>query len=118
MNITVTCISCGQKLSAPENLAGRRVPCPKCKAPIDVPAVGPAARAPAMMAPQVVPETHPRTMGAQPMAAKLNPVPPAMPSGRDPDLLDLGLGDPAGPALPARLAPRKSSGSAAPMIAI
>src|SRR5438067_466502 len=44
MNITVTCVGCGQKLSAPANLAGRRVACPKCKAPVDVvPARQPAA---------------------------------------------------------------------------
>src|SRR5438128_6760536 len=107
MNITVTCGSCGQKLSAPEKLAGRRVPCPKCKAPVDVPAAGPAAVAPA--------------------AARSNPLPPAMPAGQpDFDLLEMGLAEAAAPALPvrtgqsrpARSAGRATKGLATPMIAV
>src|SRR5438270_7607442 len=119
MNIKVTCVSCGQTLSAPENLAGRRVPCPKCKAPVDVPAVAVAAmaREPAMAVPQVVPE--PQSAVASAAAARLNPMPPAMP-GRsvDPDLVDLGLAEPAAPSIPARPAVRPAKGVTAPMIAV
>jgi hypothetical protein len=117
MNITVTCVGCGQKLSAPENLAGRRVPCPKCTAPIDVPAVGPMAHEPSVAVPQVVPEPRPGV--AQPSAAQLNPMPPAMPTRQlDPDLIDLGIAEPAMPSLPARSAERPSKGVTAPMIAV
>ncbi len=38
MPISVTCPSCGSKIKAPDGLAGRRANCPKCKAPINVPA--------------------------------------------------------------------------------
>ncbi len=37
MPIIFYCSSCGKKLKAPDASAGRRVPCPKCGAPIDVP---------------------------------------------------------------------------------
>jgi Protein of unknown function (DUF1559) len=117
MNITVTCVSCGQKLSAPENLAGRRVPCPKCKAPVDVPAAGAVAREPAMAVPQVVPELgHADPLAA---AARLNPMPPAMP-GRslNPELVDVGLAEPAVPSIPVRPAARPAKGVTAPMIAV
>ena len=42
-SIAVQCSHCGQKLAAPPKLAGRRVACPKCKAPVDVPAPLPVA---------------------------------------------------------------------------
>jgi hypothetical protein len=42
-SIAVQCGQCGQKLAAPLKLAGRRVACPKCKAPVDVPAPLPVA---------------------------------------------------------------------------
>jgi hypothetical protein len=41
MPLSVTC-SCGQKLKAPENLAGKAVKCPKCKQPLKIPAAAPA----------------------------------------------------------------------------
>jgi len=117
MNITVTCVSCGQTLSAPENLAGRRVPCPRCKAPVDVPAGGALAREPAMAVPQVVPEPgHAFPLAA---AARLNPMPPAMPSRPlDPELVDVGLAEPAIPSIPVRPAARPAKGVTAPMIAV
>lgn len=34
--ISVQCGSCGQMLSVPENLAGRRLACPKCKSPLNI----------------------------------------------------------------------------------
>jgi hypothetical protein len=38
MPISVTCASCGAKLRAPDNAAGRKLACSKCKAAIVVPA--------------------------------------------------------------------------------
>jgi hypothetical protein len=110
MNITVTCVGCGQKLSAPESLAGRRVPCPKCKAPVDVPAAAPVGQAaPPVYTAEVVPEN--RSKGARPQQAALssgqNPTPPGQASAWDdllpaapvsapggPGQIDLGLGEP------------------------
>src|SRR6516225_2329435 len=101
MNIAVTCISCGKKLSAPESLAGRRASCPKCGAPVDVPMAAtvpqPAAAAPA-----------PITAAARPpqMSRQVS----------DADLLDLGVGAPAAPthgSLPVihTQAPARSAGA-------
>ena len=39
---SITC-ACGQKLKAPDTLAGKTVKCPKCKQPLSVPAMAPAA---------------------------------------------------------------------------
>lgn len=109
MNISVTCISCGKKLSAPEGLAGKRVPCPKCNAPVDVP-----------LAATVV-ERGPAPVAAQ--AAR----PPAMPRQvSDADLLDLGLDQPGAaplgsvPRIPAHAGGRPSGGGglAKPLIAL
>jgi predicted Zn finger-like uncharacterized protein len=36
MTIHVTCPGCGAKFQAPEDLAGKRVKCPKCSAAIAV----------------------------------------------------------------------------------
>src|SRR5438034_894902 len=38
MSINVSCPSCGGRLSAPDNLAGKRVKCPKCSQSLFVPA--------------------------------------------------------------------------------
>jgi Protein of unknown function (DUF1559) len=131
MNITVTCVGCGQKLSAPASLAGRRVPCPKCKAPVDVPAAPVGQATPPIYKPQVVPENRPMADAPQQAAvsAGRNPLPPGQASAWD-DLLppqpagvpgtagqiDLGLGEPL------RRAPRRSAGKSkqtlVPMIAI
>src|SRR5687767_6454599 len=48
MPIPVTC-QCGQSFAAGDHLAGRTVQCPKCKAPLTIPALGapPMASAPA-----------------------------------------------------------------------
>src|SRR5947209_298803 len=89
MNLTVTCVGCGQKLSAPASLAGRRVPCPKCKAPVDVPAAAPGGQAaPPVYTPQVVPENRPRAAARQPATNSpgMNPLPPVQASAWD-DLL-------------------------------
>ena len=106
MNITITCSSCGQKLSAPANLAGRRVPCPKCQAPVDAPATQPALE-PAMAVPEVVREPSPRPAAFQPAPVPkpgLNPLPPSMPRRQGDDaFVDLGLSESTAPAL----APRK-----------
>ena len=111
MNIIVTCNSCGQKLSAPGTLAGRRVPCPKCKAPLDVPAVAgapaaPTFPAPAFAVPQVVPENR-----RQPVQ------PPPAPAMADDGMLDLGLGAPLAPR-PVSFNAKPSKGSLVPIIAI
>jgi hypothetical protein len=45
MPIPITCPSCNGKLKAPENLAGRKVKCPKCSQAIPVPAAAPVAAA-------------------------------------------------------------------------
>lgn len=37
MALTVTCPSCNRSLKAPESLAGRRVKCPGCSVPFDIP---------------------------------------------------------------------------------
>jgi hypothetical protein len=133
MNITVTCVGCGQKLSAPASLAGRRVPCPKCKAPVDVPAATPGGQAsPPVFTPQVVPENRPRAAAPQPAmnSPAMNPLPPVQASAWD-DLLpatpapapagagqiDLGLGEPLRPAKARRSAGR-SQQTLVPMIAI
>ena len=41
MPIVVTCPSCSTTLKAPDSAAGKRVKCPKCTSPIDVPAAAP-----------------------------------------------------------------------------
>lgn len=46
MAISVPC-SCGKKLSAPDNLAGKKARCPNCKKVLQIPAAAPAAKAPA-----------------------------------------------------------------------
>ncbi len=121
MNTTITCISCGQKLSAPANLAGRRVPCPKCQAPVDVPATQPALE-PAMAVPEVVREPSPRPAAFQPAPVPkpgLNPLPPSMPRRQGDDaFVDLGLSESTAPALAPRKAAQPSSGLTLPMIAV
>src|SRR5579862_7458626 len=37
MSISVACPTCGSRLKAPDNAAGKTVKCPKCAAPITVP---------------------------------------------------------------------------------
>jgi len=63
MPISASCPSCGAKINAPDNLAGRSVKCPKCANPFTVPAAGAAADAiqatPAAPA-YVAPPTPPR----------------------------------------------------------
>jgi hypothetical protein len=115
-------MSCGQKLSAPGSLAGRRVPCPKCQAPIDVPAAQPMFE-PAMAIPEVVPESRPHAVALQPAtapsAARLNPMPPTMPRHQaDDGFVDLGLSDSAAPTLAPRPVARPSTGVTAPMITV
>ena len=47
MPIQVTC-QCGQKLAVKDELAGKRVKCPKCKQPLAIPGLGaPASESPA-----------------------------------------------------------------------
>jgi hypothetical protein len=41
MKIKLACEGCGQKLTAKESLGGKTVKCPKCKAPVQVPAAAP-----------------------------------------------------------------------------
>ncbi len=43
MPLTVQCEKCGKRLQAPDALAGKRVKCPGCGAPVAVPAAAPAA---------------------------------------------------------------------------
>jgi hypothetical protein len=132
MNFSVTCVGCGQKLSAPASLAGRRVPCPKCKAPVDVPAAAVGQATPPIYTPQVVSENRPRAAAPQPAANSLgmNPLPPVQASAWD-DLLpansgpaptgagqvDLGLDEPLRPVVKRRSTGRTSQ-TLVPMIAI
>jgi hypothetical protein len=55
MPITVSCPSCNTTLRAPNNAAGRKVKCPKCATPFDVPAAGAAP----VMAVAPVPPSRP-----------------------------------------------------------
>lgn len=71
MPITVSCPSCGGKINAPDNLAGRKVKCPKCSAPMMLPsdnavteAIQTAAPAPAAPPPPSAPP--PRSRPARP----------------------------------------------------
>jgi uncharacterized protein DUF1559 len=131
MNITITCVGCRQKLSAPASLAGRRVPCPKCKAPVDVPATAPVGQAtPPIFTAQVVPENRPKAPQQAAAAPGKNLLPPGQASPWD-DLLpaapapgpagaeqvDLGLGEPLRPVVKRRSAGR-SQQTLVPMIAI
>jgi len=43
----IVCPKCASKLKAPESFAGRRVSCPACKAPVQIPALPAPTRAPA-----------------------------------------------------------------------
>lgn len=65
MPIKVSC-KCGAAFAAPDNLAGKAVKCPKCSAPLSIPA-GPAAGKPAA----------PSAAAPKPGAAKPNPQAPA-----------------------------------------
>ncbi len=44
MTINVVCQSCEAKLKAPDDWAGKKVACPKCKTAVVIPAAGPGAR--------------------------------------------------------------------------
>lgn len=39
MSLSITCRSCNSRFRAPENAAGKRTRCPKCKSPINIPAI-------------------------------------------------------------------------------
>jgi protease PrsW len=49
MPISLTCPACGRRLKANDALAGRRLPCPACKADIEVPAAPPVEDAAAAL---------------------------------------------------------------------
>jgi hypothetical protein len=55
-SIPVTCNPCGARLRAPKANAGKRLPCPKCGAPIEVP--GNAAHAKERVAPGATPDSR------------------------------------------------------------
>ncbi|MCI0682968.1 MAG: hypothetical protein L0Y71_12770 [Gemmataceae bacterium] len=64
MPITVSCPSCGGTIKAPENLAGRKVKCPKCTAVMMLPAAAGGIEAiqatpPAPAAPPAMPSASP-----------------------------------------------------------
>ena len=40
MPIPVNCPECGKKINAPDKFAGKRVKCPKCKTPMEIPGAG------------------------------------------------------------------------------
>ena len=46
MPVTVTCPSCGARLKAPDNAAGKKLACSQCRGPIAVPAAGQIAESP------------------------------------------------------------------------
>jgi len=60
MPITVNCPSCGGAVQARDELAGRKVRCPKCEAVIALPSVLPEAEAIREAAPPPVPSAPPR----------------------------------------------------------
>lgn len=67
MPIKVTCV-CGQSFAAKDELAGRRVKCPKCSQPLAIPAAGaiPAAPAGPQLQPMAAPAPAP--VAAQPVS--------------------------------------------------
>jgi uncharacterized Zn finger protein (UPF0148 family) len=110
MPIKVTC-SCGSSFSAKDEIAGRTVACPKCRQPIQVPAVAtgsPAGRVQSTEAskPTAAPKpaaAAPKPAVAKPVAAKpAGPAPPVPPIGAPSnDLFDeVGLKAVAGPRCP------------------
>jgi hypothetical protein len=80
--INFECPKCSKKIKAPEAAAGRRVPCPGCKAAIDVPSVPTAAKQAAVIPkpPAPKPTAKPRSFDDDDF--KLQP---------EPGLKDLGL---------------------------
>src|SRR5262245_28375518 len=56
MPIAVSCPSCGGTIRAPENLAGRKVKCPKCAAHLMLPAAEAGAEGIQATAPVAVPQ--------------------------------------------------------------
>jgi uncharacterized membrane protein YjgN (DUF898 family) len=63
MPISVTCVSCGTTLKAPDTFAGRQASCPKCKTKINVPAVVSASPMPVAAMPAMAVPAVPRTSG-------------------------------------------------------
>lgn len=99
--ISVTCQSCAKTFRAPINLAGKRVKCPKCSQPLDVPQAAavvsdlPAANPPSPPAPLAF--TAVQTSGTQPVA-------PTFQAGKSIAALnDLGLGSDDSPIASANL---------------
>lgn len=39
MPIATACSACGSRVTAPDGAAGHRLPCPKCREPVTVPAI-------------------------------------------------------------------------------
>ena len=79
MAIAFSC-SCGRKINAKDEHAGKRVKCPGCQQPVTVPRPGAAAKPPAMA-----------TAGANPAAPaqRKQPTKPAAPAPVDDDMYDI-----------------------------
>ena len=109
--ISVTCQSCAKTFRAPINLAGKRVKCPKCSQPLDVPQAAaivtdlPVASPPSPPTPLAF--TAVQTSGSQPFA-------PAFQAGKSIAALnDLGPGSDDSPIASANLVTDVEAGKAA-----
>lgn len=49
------CFACGQKLDAPDDAAGRSIPCPDCGQSLEIPPASPASNAVALVEPEPEP---------------------------------------------------------------
>src|SRR3954469_9240226 len=95
MPISVPCPGCGRRLKAPDALAGRRLPCPACRAEVhvrDEPAEDVAAALllagdePAAPPPPAAPAPSPEPVPAPAIVPRRGPVKPPTPVGQLPPL--------------------------------
>ncbi|MCX5659064.1 MAG: hypothetical protein NTW19_04990 [Planctomycetota bacterium] len=109
MSISVPC-SCGKKLAAPDNLAGKKAKCPGCGKVLQIPAAGGVGRA----------ATPSATSSAKPAAPPRSTAAPAPPPAIDLDVpaglaadepaeYDLDLPDDLATSKPAAAAPQRAS---------
>src|SRR2546430_2714527 len=80
MPIPVVCPSCGNRLRAPDRLAGRMAKCSKCDTPIAVPNVGPVLEVPepARTEPLVQPIQRAESVFERPLPPPLPATVPAL----------------------------------------
>ena len=78
MNTTVQCPGCGQTLAAPPQYSGKRVACPKCKGPVEIPML--VSASPAAGAPTIAFEPGQVTAPVIPLPPGRSAVPPPLPA--------------------------------------